>query len=219
MFDNRPIVLVGNKADSTRKRKVQDITADKELKELNRPFYEISARDKVHIRKPFLILARSLIKLPTLTLLDDPIPGHIDDHVLAENDVAEVNLVDIAAEHNIAVLNPGDISVADPHSCNVHFAESSASPTNKFLDNVAEANVVNVAAVPNPGDIPVGAAAEHNVVAQHPNNISLKAGSSALPLIKVLDKKPTLRIRGNDEELDWDLDDLIRNQRPSCCYC
>ncbi|KAI3894196.1 hypothetical protein MKX03_003753 [Papaver bracteatum] len=103
MLDNRPIVLVGNKSDSTRKRTVKNISDDKEIK---RSCYEISAKDKVDVRKPFLILARSLTKLPTLTLLDDPIPGHIDDHILAENDVAESNLVNIAAEHNVACFLP-----------------------------------------------------------------------------------------------------------------
>ncbi|KAI3897246.1 hypothetical protein MKW92_010607 [Papaver armeniacum] len=92
LVDSRPIILVGNKKDYTRKREVNSMTADKELPKL--PRFEISARDKLDIHKPFLTLARLLTKLPTLTFLediDDPNPGPVDDPILeGENDVAVV---------------------------------------------------------------------------------------------------------------------------------
>ncbi|RZC81508.1 hypothetical protein C5167_044079 [Papaver somniferum] len=60
---------------------------------------------------------------------------------------------------------------------------------------------------PNPG--PVDGASD-------PNNIPAKAAPLPLPSNKVLNRKPTLRIRGNEGELD--LEDIIRSQRRSCCY-
>ncbi|MCL7023029.1 hypothetical protein MKW94_002783, partial [Papaver nudicaule] len=65
--DKRPIVLVGNKLD-IRNRQVRDIAIDREF---GHPVYLISARDKVDNDRPFISLARSLMKVPSLTFVDD----------------------------------------------------------------------------------------------------------------------------------------------------
>lgn len=184
---NKPVVIVGNKSDYPN-WKVKGIAVDKVF---DLPLYTVSAKTNSNVEKPFLTLARSIKGVPTLSFVqgvDVPLPQPDLPAPIADN---------AANADEEAVQAPN----ADEEAAQAPIANEEVilkSPTLTCLDSMDD---------PNPG--PVDAASD-------PNNIPAKAAPLPLPSNKVLNRKPTLRVRGNEGELD--LEDIIRSQRRSCCY-